>query len=159
MTFKEAVELAPTEVRAAYQAGKQALQGIHREQVSCADSRRFSGSIDLDSALSSSQVHRNANRWDYGLGLRFGADEAAVWIEVHPVSTSEVHTVLQKLSWLKTWLSAEAPALYGLTRNNPTYKPYVWLATSSVNIRPGSPAARRLNEAGLDLPRHKLVLR
>ena len=67
MTFKEAVEAAPHPVREKYRSGKQALIG-YRNRVNCADSRRLTGSIDLDSALKREQPH--AARWDYGLGYR-----------------------------------------------------------------------------------------
>ena len=53
MTFKEAVEAAPYPVKEKYRSGKQALNG-HRDRVNCKDSRRFTGSIDLDSALKKS---------------------------------------------------------------------------------------------------------
>jgi hypothetical protein len=157
MTFQEAVERALTGIHAAYQPGKQALQGSHREQVNCADNRRLTGSVNLDAALS--RTHAHANRWDYGIGLRYGDREAAVWIEVHPVSTGEVDTILRKLHWLKQWLRTEAPDLHDLTRNGSVEKPYVWLATGGINIRPGSREARRLNQEGLDLPRHRLELK
>jgi hypothetical protein len=159
MTFQEAVEQAPAELQQAFRPGKQALQGQHRDQITCSDARRFTGSIDLDSALSRSEIHGSANRWDYGLGFRQGAGESAIWIEVHPVSTGEVGTVLRKLSWLRTWLRDEAPSLFALTKHNQAGKPFVWLATGSVHLRPGSREARILNEAGLDLPRRKLELR
>ena len=67
MTFKEAVEAAPRPVNRAYHPGKQALKG-HRKHVVCADSRRLTGSIDLDSALAQEPGYADKPRWDYGLG-------------------------------------------------------------------------------------------
>jgi len=78
----------------------------------------------------------------------------AVWIEVHPASTSEVTTLLNKLRWLKTWLKERAPALYKLTAS----QSYYWLATRGVHIRQGSPQARQLRLAGLSLPRKRVTL-
>ena len=68
MTFKEAVEAAQHPVNRAYRPGKQAMERKYRRLVTCADSTRLTGSIDLDTAL---RQHRPGdNRWDYGLGYK-----------------------------------------------------------------------------------------
>ncbi|HPC84391.1 MAG TPA: hypothetical protein P5234_03600 [Thermoanaerobaculaceae bacterium] len=154
MTFAEAVHQAPEPVARSLKPGKQAL-GRYSAAVECDDSRRFVGSIALDSALAATLPE--APRWDFGLGLKCGNQEAAVWLEVHTATTSEVPCVLAKLSWLKKWLAEQAPALWGLTGiANPAF---LWLATDAgVHIRPGSPQALRLNRAGLGLPRKTAVL-
>lgn len=51
MTFRKAVEAAPSPVNRAYRRGKQALESRHRGLVTCADSGRLTGSIFLDAAL------------------------------------------------------------------------------------------------------------
>lgn len=51
MTFKKAVEAAQHPVNGAYRPGKQAMEGRRRRLVTCADSTRLTGSIDLDTAL------------------------------------------------------------------------------------------------------------
>lgn len=160
MTFEDAVKASPHEVQASLRPGKQALKGAHREQVTCPDSRRFTGSIDLDAALAATQEHSASSRWDYGIGLRVDDQEIAIWVEIHPASAGEVNTVLRKHKWLRTWLQEEAPALNSLTTSQAGVRRYIWLATASgVNLRPGSREARRLNEAGISSPRHKLELK
>jgi len=161
VTFEDAVKTAPLPVSGAYQPGKQALKGEHRDQVTCRDSRRFTGSIDLEAALNTGQGQRAMNPWDYGIGFRErDGREAALWVEVHPASTTEVSTVLKKLVWLRSWLVQEAPALHTLTRSRAAGQSYFWLATASgVHITANSPQARRLRLAGLDLPRRTLELR
>jgi hypothetical protein len=155
MTFKQAVAAAPAPVASTFEPGLQAL-AAHSNQVSCAEPRRFTGSIDLDTALEADR--RNDPRWDYGVGLLNGSSERAIWIEVHPATTAEVKRVLSKLGWLKDWLAKEARALGALTRRSPS--PFFWLATSAgVHIRPGSPQARELQGAGLDLPKRVLTIR
>ncbi|SAY39277.1 hypothetical protein, partial [Candidatus Synechococcus spongiarum] len=68
MTFEEAVKAAQDLVNGAYCPGKQAMEKRHRKFVACADSKRLTGSINLDTALSK---HRPGdNRWDYGLGYK-----------------------------------------------------------------------------------------
>ena len=101
------------------------------------------------------------NPWDYGIGFRErDGREVALWIEVHPASTTEVSTVLKKLAWLQSWLRQEAPALHALSQRRSAGNNYFWLATGPGCIsRRHSPQARRLRQAGLDLPRRTLELR
>ncbi len=51
MSFESAVQAAPAAVAGAFRLGKQALPGQHRSLVTCADSRRLTGSVNLDAAL------------------------------------------------------------------------------------------------------------
>ena len=161
MTFQEAVEAAPMPVCESYRPGKQALKAGHRKQVTCSDPRCFTGSVDLDGALRDTVEHRQANRWDYGIGFREEDEkEVAIWVEVHPASAGEVKTVIEKYRWLLTWLRVEAPALGSLSKRSGGSKIFFWLATEAgVNIRRGSLQARRLQSAGLDLPRYRLQLK
>ena len=161
MTFEDAVRATPSPVCDAYQPGKQALKGEHREQITCRDSRRFAGSIDLEAALTTGQAQIAVNLWDYGLGFRErDGREVALWIEVHPASTAEVSTVIKKLAWLRDWLRQEAPGLRALSRGHSAGNSYFWLATAAgVHITPNSPQARSLRQAGLALPRRTLELR
>ncbi len=154
--FQEAVNRVSLLALAnAYQPGKQAL-GDYAGKVDCEGSKRFTGSIDLDSALKSS--YPDSPRWDYGLGLQTSGQEIAVWVEVHPAHTSNVREVLNKLDWLKGWLQSQANALWRLTVRNRGRR-YFWLATKGVHIRPGTPQARQLSRAGLELPREWIVFR
>ena len=150
MTFKEAVETAPTPVNGAYRTGKQALPEKDRRRVKCADPRRLTGSIDLDSALQKVPSHAEKPRWDYGLGYSpADGKEQAIWVEVHTATTGEVSAVLKKLQWLRDWLNSEAPELRRLTDFASDNCRFVWIATSSVKISPNTPQARRLRKSGL----------
>ena len=149
MTFRMAVEAAPPPVNGAYRPGKQALNG-YRNRVNCADSRRLTGSMDLDSALKKEQAH--AARWDYGLGYKPPRGrEQAIWVEVHAATTGEVSRVLDKLQWLKDWLNGEAEDLKRLTDRAGADIRYVWIARGKVRIPSHLPQARRLNQSGLSL--------
>lgn len=112
MTFQQAVARTSDLGVTAFQPGLQAL-GNNSSRVHCADTRRLTGSVALDDLLKAK--YPNDPLWDYGIGLRKGKREAAVWIEVHPASTSEVTTVLNKLQWLRNWLKNQAPTLDTLT--------------------------------------------
>jgi hypothetical protein len=156
MTFKEAVEMAPPPVNRAYRAGKKALANQYRSRVTCPDSRRLTGSIDLDSVLQKTPGHADKPRWDYGLGYRpANGKEQAIWVEVHSATTKEVSAVLKKLQWLRDWLNSGAQELRQLTDFASDNCRFVWIASSSVKISRNSPQARRLSQSGLpNVQRH-----
>ena len=166
MTFREAVEDAPPPVNGAYRAGIQALEpGIqalerrHRERVTCGDSRRLTGSIDLDKALEREPGYANAARWDYGVGYRpRNGPEQAVWVEVHSATTREVSAVLRKLQGLRDWLNGNAAQLMRMTNASAEDRRYVWIASASVRIPGNSPQARLLNMSGIGRVRRHLAL-
>ena len=159
MSFEEAVREAPSPVDRACRIGIQALKRADRSRVTCADTRRLTASIDLGSALSGEAEHANAPRWDYGIGFKPNrSTERAIWIEVHPASTSNVREVVNKLKWLRTWLREEAPQLASLTVSDGSIRAFVWIATGGVHIPRNSPQARQLSTAGLDMPRKVLRL-
>ena len=150
MTFEQAVEAAPHPVNGEFCEGKQALENNHRRLVTCGDTRRLTGSIDLDAALR--RQRPNDPRWDYGLGYKpTSAPEHAIWVEVHSAKTSEVSPVLRKLQWLKDWLNGEAEHLRRLTDRASGDIRYVWIASGKNKIPSNSPQARKLNQSGLSL--------
>lgn len=156
MSFRTAVE-ACASVRAHYRKGLGGLKREHASLIEIADTRRLTGSLDLDKALEKAPCHASAHRWDYGIGYlpKGKKRESAVWVEVHPANTGEVDTLVSKLAWLKAWLRAEAPALDSMTRPDG----FVWLATAArVRIKANSRQARRLAKAGLKLPSRRLTL-
>ena len=161
MSFKRAVQAEPHPVKGAYRAGKQALENRHRRLVTCKDPRRLTGSINLDSALAGQSDYANAARWDYGLGYRPEAKrrEQAIWIEVHPATTSEVDAVLGKLRWLQDWLNVGAGCLKRMTDRADSKIRFVWIASAGVNIPQNSPKARLLRESGIQGPMKWFSLR
>ena len=58
MSFQQAIRSSPAAVRDACLAGKQGMKGEHREQVDCANTRRFLGSFDLDIRRGSQHAKR-----------------------------------------------------------------------------------------------------
>jgi hypothetical protein len=153
MTFLEAVQATPS-VRTQYRAGLQALPGGHAARIRCGNPRRFTGSLNVDAALQIAQPH--AQRWDYGIGLRRSGSDVAIWVEVHPASSSGVSDMLAKLRWLRDWLRNEATALQDLL---PEPSEYYWVSTdASIAITPNSMQAKRLAAAGLRGPTRVLTL-
>ena len=150
MTFREAVEDAPPPLNGAYREGIQALEHRHRGRVTCGDSRRLTGSIDLDKALAREPYHAKAPRWDYGVGYRpKNGPEQAVWVAVHSATTKEVSAVLRKLEWLRDWLNGDAEQLRRMTNAAAEDRRFVWIASANVRIPRNSPQARRLSASGI----------
>jgi len=151
MTFQQAVQ-ATASVQAYYRRGLQALPNNHAKRIQCANTQQLTGSINVDEALRATEP--NSPRWDYGIGLRRKSAESAIWVEVHPASSTGVKDMLDKLQWLRNWLRERAPALAALTQGD-----YYWLSTDgTIAITPNSPQAKRLAAAGLRGPMRVLRL-
>lgn len=151
MTFREAVEATPS-VSTQFRRGLQALPNGHAACIRYRNARKLAGSLNLDVALQ--MTHPNASRWDYGIGFDGGEGEVAIWVEVHPASSTGISDMLAKLNWLKNWLETEAAALRGLTHGQ-----YHWISTdATIAITPNSQHAKRLALAGLRGPTRVLNL-
>jgi len=86
---------------------------------------------------------RHDHPWDYGICHTNTNREPVVWwTEVHSANSAHVDEVLTKLRWLRGYLDS-APALKAFKAR------YVWLATGSVYIRPGTPQALKLAKNGV----------
>jgi hypothetical protein len=140
MRFRPAV-LATPSISSAYRQGLGALRGTDRARIECRNTRDLRGSIDLDSALKSSDPQQP--RWDYGIGLRKDSrSDRIVWLEVHPASPGDIEEIRRKVSWLRTWM-AGAPRLRALPSQ------LVWMASGKVTLVKTSPRFRRLAEDGV----------
>ncbi|MCQ2253142.1 MAG: hypothetical protein MJZ61_06815 [Bacteroidales bacterium] len=118
--FKTAVEHI-SDIASAYKSGIQAIKGNERPKFSFPDSHCIKGSVDIDNALKSKYPEQN--RWDYAIGY----GDLVVYAEVHPCSTSEVSTIINKRDWLLGWLKD--------TALNKFDKSLYWVATQGVAIK------------------------
>lgn len=143
--FKEAVENI-AEVKDCFQPGLKAL-GADSNKVLASKSRALNGSIFLEECLKNK--YAGQNMWDYCLGY----ENQAYFIEVHPAQTSEVETMLKKLTWLKNWLVTQAKPLDQIKGA----KPFIWIASGKFAILPGSKQYREITQAGLK-PQRNLTL-
>lgn len=128
--------------------GQQAF-GPNRGRITVRQPGKPLHSVHLDAALA--QAYPNAPRWDYGLEWRRGAARKIAWIEVHPATSGEVTSVLNKLRWLKGWLGTAAAKCSTLPAT------YHWVATDA-GVHIDSARRRKLNAAGLQMPRSRLEL-
>lgn len=151
MTFEQAVAATQC-ICSAYKAGLQAIEARHRQLIKCQKSRRLAGSVNLDEALARSCP--NESRWDYAIGIHRNVDDEAIWVEVHPASSTHIEDMLDKLKWLRNWLDTAGTPLKKLTKGR-----FYWLAKDgSVNITPNSRQAKQLAAAGLSFPKRVLEL-
>ena len=79
------------DVRGNFQTGLKAVRGTERQKIIVPDTRKISGSLDIDTLTQTK--YPADNRWDYAIEY----DQETFFIEVHPGSTSDVATVLAKL--------------------------------------------------------------
>ena len=148
MRFQDAVANS-NDVRDCYRVGLQALLERDRNRLSCQDTRKISGSLNLDAAVAG--LYPGQPCWDYGIGIKKTkfADKA-IWVEVHSADANQVQKMIEKLTWLKNWLDNRARDLMTITEND---FPYVWIASGRVSFQRTSPQARRLALAGITFPR------
>ena len=120
--FELAVTNTPN-IAGGYKNGLQAF-GRNSSFVEVDDTKKLEGSVDIDECTK--ELYPDEPRWDYALG--YGGK--AYFIEVHPASTSDVKTVIEKAKWLDGWLNAKAKELKALKAGNNLY----WVASGKVNI-------------------------
>jgi len=132
-----------------YQAGMQGL-GTDSIRIEIDNTRKLCGSINLDECLK--RQYPDTNRWDYILCY----NTKIHFIEVHPATTNEIATMLNKLQWLKNWLKLIGKDLKNITHQS---NPYHWIASGNVTILRNSPQARKLSKSGLPFPVEKLSLK
>jgi len=128
--------------------GLQAL-GANSQRVRMTPGSLAVCSVDLDSALR--QQYPREPRWDYGVQCRRGQSEQIAWVEVHPATSGEVEAFLRKLGWLKKWLQKAARQCKALPDS------FHWVATNA-GVHIDSARRRRLNAAGIRMPRGRLEL-
>lgn len=129
------------DVKGNFKTGLNAINGNERDKFIVPDSCKISGSLNIDVATKSK--YPEDNRWDYAIEY----DNETFFVEIHPGSTSDIKKVLDKLSWLKSWLSEKAPEINKL---KPKSKPaYYWLYTNKFAILPGSRYAKILSTHNL----------
>ncbi|HEV3259708.1 MAG TPA: hypothetical protein VG013_22765 [Gemmataceae bacterium] len=116
---------------------------MDKQHVKAEDTRRLTGSVDVDAALKATCP--NDPRWDYGIGHQPANldDETVYWVEIHPASSEEVNAVLQKLAWLKSWLREGALPLNAMRRE------FIWVSSGKTSFTLSAPQQKRFASQGL----------
>lgn len=129
------------DVKGQFKTGLGAIKGNEKQKFVVPDTRRITGSLDIDT--STATKYPQANRWDYAIEY----DKETFFIEVHPGSTNEIPTVIAKLAWLKQWLKEKAPEIDALKPKDK--QPYHWVYTNKFAILPNSKYARQLAQMNM----------
>jgi hypothetical protein len=140
--FRQCVA-ATAGLESACRSGIEALRKADRRRISCDDTRRLAGSVDVDAALRDALP--DDHRWDYAIGVVGGPsrDDRVHWIEVHPANSTHVDEVIAKRRWLQRWLQSVKSSLRRLPAT------YVWVASGAVALSPNSPQRKRIAKAGI----------
>ena len=143
MKFKQAVEQTP-EVKDAFRNGLQALRRRDKSHIAALDTRRITGSVDVDAAVN--DLYQNDPRWDYAVGHRLANrdEEVVYWIEIHPANDRAVDEVLAKLEWLKRWLKDRAPKLNEMQRE------FIWVSSGATSFTLTSPQQKSFSLLGIN---------
>ena len=154
MTFREAVEATPN-LSGAFCEGLHALRAQDKPHIEAENTRKLSGSVDLDAALR--QVEPNANRWDFAIAYRHTNRKAEViyWTELHTASDSEVEVVIKKALWLLGWLKADGKKLAA-----PAFESdIVWVSSGATTFQLTGPQRKQMAQAGLQHVGSRLRIR
>jgi hypothetical protein len=142
VTFKEAVETTH-HLENAWKPGLQALRAEDRPHIEPEDTRRLTGSADIDTALV--KICSHANRWDFGIGYQHTdrKDEMIYWTELHTASDSQVKVVIAKVQWLLAWLKGQGKCPATFERD------IVWVSSGATTFTLTSPQKKAMAAAGL----------
>lgn len=115
------------------------LRKSDRSRVKVPYSSLLTCSIDLDASLK--HGYPQANRWDYAIEY----DRRTYFLEVHPASTSEINSMIQKVEFLERWAGSHLPKLLE-PQPGVSVRCYYWIASGSTDLRISqtSPQARKL---------------
>ena len=152
-TLSAAIKQIPS-LTGKFKHGLRALSKNHRDAISLKDSRKLSGSIDIDTALKSKHPHDH--RWDYCIGVQKKRNaDSLVWVEFHPANSHSVSDMLAKAKWLKQWLAGFGKPLQGLMKEKTDLR---WVPTGPVAIRQASKQSKILAQAGIRFPQRRIKL-
>ena len=142
MTFKVAVGRTP-HLAGAWEKGLEALRAEDKPHIKPENTRKLSGSADVDKALR--KIEPNAHRWDFAIGYQHSnrLKECVYWVEIHTASDSQVSAVLNKLRWLKGWLANVGVALAKFERD------FVWVSSGATSFTLTSPQQKQFALLGL----------
>lgn len=142
MSFKKVVVSIPA-LKKAWNPGLQALRPEDKPHIEAEDSRRITGSVDVDTAYR--KLMPQSNRWDFGISFQHSnrKKEVVYWVELHTASDSQVKVVIKKAAWLLQWLRNQGHPLAAFE------KEIVWVSSGSTSFTRSSPQRKLMAQAGL----------
>lgn len=123
--------------------GLGALRAQDRPHVDPSDPRQLKGSVDVDGALQEQEP--NAHRWDFAIGYRHAnrQKDCVYWVEIHTADDKEVGVVLDKLRWLRVWLSGNGIPLNQFERD------FIWVSSGATSFTLSAPQLKQFAQLGL----------
>ncbi len=144
MGFRESVEATPN-LQGKWKEGLGALRAEDKPHVKPQETSttRLRGSVDIDTALRPHDP--DGHRWDFAVGYQHAnrPDEFVYWIETHTGSDSQFRVMLDKLTWLQTWLKGDGKELAKFDRL------FVWAPSGATSFTKGSTQVKILATKGL----------
>jgi hypothetical protein len=142
MTFKDAVEKTP-HLETAYEPGLQALRAEDKPHIAAEDTRKLTGSVDVDKAFQ--KVDPKQNRWDFAIAYQHAnrTEEVIYWVELHTASDSQVNVVIKKAQWLLSWLIAAGKLLAKFERD------IVWVSSGPTSFTLSAPQRKQMALVGM----------
>jgi hypothetical protein len=142
MNFKEATENTPG-LETKYKVGLQALRAEDKTHIRAEDTRRLTGSIDVDSAYR--EADPDGNRWDFAIAYLHTnrKTEYVYWVELHTAMDSEVKVVIKKAAWLLQWLKTTGILLATFERE------ILWVSSGVTRLTLSAPQRKQMAEVGL----------
>ncbi|MBE7494465.1 MAG: hypothetical protein HS117_05940 [Verrucomicrobiaceae bacterium] len=142
MTFQEAVEKT-THLKDAYRPGLQALRAEDKPHIEAEDTRKLTGSVDVDTANLVSEPH--SNRWDFGIAYQHTnrSGEVVYWVETHTASDSQVGVVIKKAAWLQQWFKGHGKHLALFEKD------IVWVSSGATTFTLSSTQRKQMAALGL----------
>jgi len=152
MTFKEAVEKT-THLKKAYCPGLQALRAEDKPHIEAEDTRKLTGSVDVDTANTASDPY--GNRWDFGIAYQHTNRDAEVvyWVETHTASDSQVSVVIKKAAWLQQWFKGHGKHLAAFEKD------ILWVSSGATTFTLSSTQRKQMAVLGLRPTGGKLRIR
>jgi hypothetical protein len=142
MNFKKTIAKTPG-LETAWCAGLQALRAEDKPHIDPEDTRKLTGSVDIDAAYLA--VDPNGNRWDFAIGYQHTnrTEEVIYWVELHTGSDSEIKVVIKKAQWLRNWFKNSGKKLAAFERD------ILWVSSGSTRLSPSAPQKKQMAQAGL----------
>jgi hypothetical protein len=142
MNFKDVVEATPN-LKGAWKVGLGALRAVDKPHIQAEDTRRLTGSADIDKALEKKDPQ--AHRWDFAIAYQHTNRklEYIYWVEIHTGSHSEVSFVLNKLRWLRGWLKTDGKELAEFERE------FIWISSGATTFSLNAPKKKQFALLGL----------
>jgi len=123
--------------------GLGALRAQDRPHVVAQNTRLLQGSANVDSALQKQEP--NAHRWDFAIAYRHTnrRNDCIYWVEMHTAIDKEVKVVLDKLRWLRNWLTGGGKLLNQFERD------FIWASSGATSFTLTSPQVKQFAQLGL----------